>query len=163
MAECRKRRILKREWVPFAKEFTASHRLRRATVRLGDDPLLREPGLPFVALTYDPQGGRAAILLGTSDPKALVWEAAAVERPRAIYIVEEEGALVGVRGLQIQQAPGRPMVRLLFDDEPQELVRGQWTADVAYGLYLQRGGGHGEDQRDWFEAEALIEGLLQGF
>lgn len=29
-------------------------------------------------------------------------------------------------------------------------------AKLAYDLYLQRGEGHGQDQEDWFQAEALI-------
>ncbi len=157
----KKRRILKKTWEEFCKGFTSAHRLRRATIEAGEEPLLGHPGLPFVSLYYDMEEGRISIGLGTGDPQGLVREFASVVGPRAIYLMEEDEALQGIRGLQIQQAPGSPMIRLLFDDEPKELVRGQWIADVAYALYEARGGGHGEDQRDWFQAEALIQEALE--
>lgn len=30
------------------------------------------------------------------------------------------------------------------------------VARVAYLLFEQRGGGHGQDQQDWFEAERIV-------
>jgi hypothetical protein len=44
---------------------------------------------------------------------------------------------------------------------PHFLLRGetyrQQVADKAYELYLQRGGGHGQDVEDWLRAERLVQ------
>lgn len=40
----------------------------------------------------------------------------------------------------------------LSTQELQEKIR-----KVAYGLYLKRGGRHGQDWQDWLEAERLVK------
>ncbi|MBU1084087.1 MAG: DUF2934 domain-containing protein [Candidatus Omnitrophota bacterium] len=36
------------------------------------------------------------------------------------------------------------------------------TAKEAYNLYLQRGGGHGDDQSDWYTAERKVMSMIKG-
>ncbi len=35
-------------------------------------------------------------------------------------------------------------------------TKSEEVAKLAYDLYLKRGGSHGNDQEDWFQAEALL-------
>lgn len=42
---------------------------------------------------------------------------------------------------------------------PQEIAE---IAKVAYGLFERRGGGHGRDQEDWFEAERIVSARRRG-
>jgi len=157
----KKRRILKKEWESFCNSFTADHILRRASAYIGDDVIIGNPGLPFLALSYDKEGEEVNILFGDNPPDQMQRLVASIKRPRAIYLIEEAEALNSVRGVQIQQAPGKGMVRIIFDNQPPEMVRGQWTADVAYSIYLARGCCHGEDQADWFQAERLIAAAVE--
>lgn len=39
---------------------------------------------------------------------------------------------------------------------PSFTVDRQEIAKVAYGLFERRGGLHGQDQQDWFEAERIV-------
>ncbi len=160
---CKKRRILKGDWAEFCRSFTSANIMRRATVFQGNDAIIGEPGLPFLSLSYDPEVSTIAVVLGDNAPDRLAREVAAVKKPRAVYFIEEEGAEGSTRGVQIQPGPGQGMIRLLFDDEAPDAVRNQWTADIAYSIYLARGGVHGEDQGDWFQAEALIADTIARF
>jgi hypothetical protein len=39
---------------------------------------------------------------------------------------------------------------------PKPAVAPEQVTRLAYELYLQRGGGHGRDQEDWFMAERIL-------
>ena len=52
----------------------------------------------------------------------------------------------------------------MFENEIPEKVKYQWIANVAYCLFEIRGGKvHGEDQKDWYDAERLIKETVVPF
>lgn len=60
------------------------------------------------------------------------------------------------RRLRLVEAAPRPSGRAAGDERvppTQEAI-----AKVAYELYVKRGGTHGQDWTDWFQAEALLKG-----
>ncbi len=47
-------------------------------------------------------------------------------------------------------------VRRKADADPAPAAPAEEVARVAYELFEKRGGIHGHDQRDWFEAERIV-------
>ena len=153
----KKMRILKNEWPCFVKNFNRQNQLRRATLTLGEDVAVGRPGLPLVGLDYDQEKRRVDIYLGGKDIENLAHLSHGVEVPRALYLIRDEEASNPVTGVQIQGPPGTSMVYLMFEDEMPEDAKYRWTANVAYSLFEMRGEEvHGEDRKDWYEAERLI-------
>ncbi len=159
----KKTRILKKEWPNFIKEFNRQNQFRRATIFLGDDVLIGSPGLPLTGLAYDPEERKVEIYLGGTNPESLAFLAHTVNVPRAIYIIEDSDAPNPVVGLQIQGPPKTQMTYVTFQESEPGEVRSQWIANVAYALYERRGKVPGDDQRDWYEAEQLINEVANKF
>ena len=159
----KKTRILKKDWPTFIKDFNLQNQFRRAYLLVGEEPVVSEPGLPLAGLAYEPEARKIEIYFGKDDPHALTHMAHVVDIPRALYLIRDEDALNPVVGLQIQAAPGTPMVYIYFADENPYEVRAQWTSSLAYALFLERGQEHGADQHDWYNAERLIEKALAPF
>jgi hypothetical protein len=160
----KKMRILKNEWPSFVKDFNRQNQLRRATLTLGEDMVVGEPGLPLVGLVYDPEEQRVDIYLGGMDTKNLAHLSHSVEVPRAFYLIRDEEAFTPVKGVQVQGPPGTSMAYVMFKDEMPEDAKYQWIANVAYNLFEMRGEEiHGEDQKDWYEAERLIDETIKPF
>ncbi len=155
----KKQRILKKEWKQFLKDFNRMNQYRRATVQIGDDYIVGEPGMPLLGIDYDESARRVEIFLGTTDPDNLIHLAHAVDVPRAIYLIKDEEAINPVIGLQIQGAPGTKLTRIKFLDISCEDAREKWVAAVAHTLYERRGMEPGADQEDWFQAEKKIESV----
>ena len=160
----KKMRILKNEWPSFVKEFNRQNQFRRATLTLGEDVVVGEPGLPMVGLAYDTEERKVDIYLGGMDTENLAHLSHGVEVPRALYLITDEEASNPVMGVQIQGPPGTSMVYVMFENEIPEKVKYQWIANVAYCLFEIRGGKvHGEDQKDWYDAERLIKETVVPF
>jgi hypothetical protein len=160
----KKMRILKNEWPSFVKDFNRQNQFRRATLTLGEDMVVGEPGLPLVGLAYDPEERRVDIYLGGMDTENLAHLSHGVEVPRALYLIRDEEASNPVKGVQVQGPPGTAMAYVMFGDEMPEDVKYQWIANVAYSLFKMRGEKvHGEDQKDWYEAERLINETIVSF
>ena len=161
----KKMRILKNEWPSFVRDFNRQNQFRRATLTLGEEAAVGEPGMPLVGLTYDPEERRVGIYLGGMDTDNLAHLVHDVKVPRALYLIRDEEASNPVRGVQIQGAPGTDMAYLMFKDEMPEETKYQWIANVAYGLFEMRGGegAYGEDQKDWYEAERIITETVTPF
>ncbi|PXF59132.1 MAG: hypothetical protein C4B58_04245 [Deltaproteobacteria bacterium] len=160
----KKMRILKNEWPSFVKNFNRQNQFRRASLTLGEDVVVGEPGLPLVGLAYDPEERRVDIYLGGTDTENLAHLSHGVEVPRALYLITDEEASNPVVGVQIQGPPGTSMAYVMFEDEMLENVRCHWIANVAYTLFEIRGGKvHGHDQKDWYEAERLIKETIIPF
>jgi hypothetical protein len=154
----KKMRILKNEWPSFVKEFNRQNQFRRATLTLGEDVVVGEPGLPLIGLAYDTEKRKVDIYLGGMDTENLAHLSHSVEVPRALYLITDEEASNPVMGVQIQGPPGTSMTYVMFGDEMPEIVKYQWIANVAYNLFEMRGGKvYGEDQKDWYDAERLIK------
>ena len=160
----KKMRILKNEWPSFVKDFNRQNQFRRVTLTLGEDIVVGEPGLPLVGLAYDQEGRKVDIYLGGMDTENLAHLSHGVEVPRALYLITDEEASNPVMGVQIQGPPGTSMAYVMFENEMPENVRCQWIANVAYSLFEMRGGKvHGEDQKDWYDAERLIKETIITF
>ncbi len=159
----KKTRILKKDWPGFIKDFNLQNQFRRAYLLLGDRAVVSQPGLPLAGLAYEPEARKIEIYFGQDDPHALTHMVHAVEVPRALYLIRDDEAPNPVAGLQIQAAPGTPMVYIYFADENPYEVRAQWTSHLAYALFLERGREHGADQQDWYDAERRIEEALARF
>ena len=160
----KKMRILKNEWPSFVKDFNRQNQFRRATLTLGEDVIVGEPGMPLVGLAYDPEERRVDIYLGGTDTENLAHLSRGIEVPRALYLITDEEASNPVMGVQVQGSPGTGMVYVMFGDEMPEKAKYQWIANVAYSLYEMKGGkGHGDDQKDWYEAERLINETIIPF
>ena len=161
----KKTRILKNEWPSFVKNFNRQNQFRRATLSLGEDLVVGEPGMPLVGLVYNSEERKVDIYLGGTDIENLTHLSHSVEVPRALYLITDEEVSSQVMGLQVQGSPGTNMVYMMFKDEMPENVRSQWIANVAYSLFEMRGGemAHGEDQKDWYEAERLINEVIIPF
>lgn len=160
----KKMRILKNEWPSFVKDFNRQNQFRRATLTLGEDMVVGGPGLPLVGLAYDPEKRRVDIYFGGMDTENLAHLSHSVEVPRALYLIRDEEASNPVTGVQVQGPPGTDMAYVMFEDEMPEDVRCQWIANVAYSLFEMRGEKvHGEDQKDWYEAERLIDEIIIPF
>ncbi|RKX58160.1 MAG: hypothetical protein DRP37_08425 [Thermodesulfobacteriota bacterium] len=160
----KKMRILKNEWPSFVKNFNRQNQFRRASLTLGENVVVGEPGLPLVGLAYDPEKRRVDIYLGGTDTENLAHLSHGVEVPRALYLITDEEASNPVVGMQIQGPPGTSMAYVMFEDEMPENVRCHWIANVAYTLFEIRGGKvHGHDQKDWYEAERLIKETIVPF
>jgi len=157
----KKTRILKYEWPTFVKDFNRQNQFRKATLTLGERPVIAEPGLPLIGLCYNEDKRRVEIYLGGMNPESPAHLAHKVEVPRALYLIKDTEASNPVRGVQIKGAPGKDMVYVIFLDE--EPAKCEWTAMLAYSLYEMRGTTHSEDQKDWFEAERLIEKTIAPF
>ncbi len=157
----KKTRILKYEWPTFVKDFNRQNQFRRATLTLGEKSVVGGHGLPLVGLSYNEDKRRVEIYLGGMSPENPAHMAHRVEVPRALYLIRDTEACNPVRGVQIQGAPGTDMAYVVFLDE--ESAKCEWTAKLAYSLYKMRGTAHGEDQRDWFEAEKIIEKIATPF
>ncbi len=157
----KKSRILKRDWASFVKTFNRKHQLRRASLVVGDDIVNGKQGMPFLGINYDSEARKVEIVFGDVDPDQLRKVVMEVDVPRAFYLVEDDEALDGVRGIQIQPGPGRGKVLVMFDDDNPQSVRDQWVSDVAYRFYEKRGYVHGEDQQDWFMAEEGIKKVCE--
>jgi len=160
----KKTRILKNEWPSFIKDFNRQNQFRRATLTVGEDSVIGEPGLPLVGLAYDEGERKVDIYLGGMDTKNLAHLSHSVEVPRAVYLITDPEAPNPVIGAQVQGAPGTGMAYLIFKDEMSENVKCQWIANVAYSLFEIRGEKvHGEDQKDWYDAERLIKETITPF
>jgi hypothetical protein len=160
----KKMRILKNEWPSFVKDFNRQNQLRRATLTLGEEVVVGEPGLPLVGLDYDAEERRVDIYLGGTDTENLAHLSHGVEVPRALYLITDEEASNPVVGVQVQGPPGTSTAYVMFGDEMPEIVKYQWIANVAYSLFEMRGGQvYGEDQKDWYEAERLINEAITPF
>ncbi len=160
----KKMRILKNEWPSFVKDFNRQNQFRRASLTLGEDIVVGEPGLPLVGLDYDPEARKVDIYLGGMDIENLAHLSHSVEVPRAFYLIRDEEASNPVVGMQIQGPPGTSMAYVMFEDETPENVKCQWVTNVAYSLFEMRGGKvHGEEQKDWYDAETLIEETIIPF
>ncbi len=157
----KKTRILKYEWPTFVKDFNRQNQFRKATLSLGKKSVIGEPGLPLVGLCYNEDRRRMEFYFGGMDPKNPAHLAHRVEVPRAIYLIRDTEACNPVRGVQIKGAPEEDMAYVIFLDE--EPAKCEWTAMLAYNLYKMRGTIHGEDQKDWYEAERLIEEVATPF
>ena len=154
----KKMRILKNEWPSFVKDFNRQNQFRRATLSLGEDVVVGEPGMPLVGLAYDPEERRVDIYLGGTDTENLAHLSHGVEVPRALYLITDEEASNPVVGVQVQGPPRTSMAYVMLEDEMPEKVKYQWIANVGYSLFQIRGGKvYGEDQKDWYEAERLID------
>ena len=105
----KKMRILKNEWPSFVKEFNRQNQFRRATLTLGEDVVVGEPGLPMVGLAYDTEERKVDIYLGGMDTENLAHLSHGVEVPRALYLITDEEASNPVMGVQIQGPPGTSM------------------------------------------------------
>jgi hypothetical protein len=153
----KKMRILKNEWPSFVKDLNRQNQFRRAILILGEDVVVGEPGLPLVGLDYDPEERKVDIYLGGMDTENLAHLGHSVEVPRALYLIRDEEAPNPVVGVQVQGPPGTSMAYVMFEDVMPEDAKYQWIANVAYSLFEMRGEEvHGEDQKDWYEAERLI-------
>ncbi|MBW2162968.1 MAG: DUF2934 domain-containing protein [Deltaproteobacteria bacterium] len=160
----KKMRILKNEWPSFVKDFNRQNQFRRATLTLGEDVVVGEPGLPLVGLDFDPEERRVDIYLGGMDTENLAHLGHSVEVPRALYLIRDEEASNPVIGVQIQGPPRTSMAYVMFEDVMPENVKCQWITNVAYNLFEIRGEKvHGEDQKDWYEAERLINETIIPF
>jgi len=157
----KKKRILKKEWPTFIKDFNLQNQFRRAYLLAGKEPIVKEPGLPLIGLAYEPKARKIEIYFGKDNPHEVMHLAHIVEVPRGLYLIRDDEASNPVVGLQIQSAPTTPMTYLYFaKDNPYE-VRAEWTSGLAYALFLERGQEHGADQDDWYKAEKLIEDALK--
>ncbi len=159
----KKKRILKKEWADFLRDFNRRNQFRRTNITLGEDLLIGNPGMPLAGLLYQPGAKRVEVYLGGAGPEDLAFMAHAVNAPRAIYVIEDSEAPNPVVGLQIQGPPKTRMTYVTFQDSDPEEVRCQWTANVAYSLFEKRGKEPGDDQRDWYEAEQLIRSTMERF
>ena len=160
----KKTRILKNEWPSFVKDFNRQNQFRRATLSLGEDLVVGKPGMPLVGLVYDSEERRVDIYLGGTDIENLAHLSHSVEVPRALYLITGEEVSSPVMGVQVQGSPGTSMVYVMFKDEMPENIKNQWIANVAYNFFKIRGEEvHGEDQKDWYEAERLINEAIISF
>ncbi len=160
----KKMRILKNEWPSFVKDFNRQNQFRRATLGLGEDIVVGQPGMPLVGLAYDPEKRRVDIYLGGTDTENLAHLSHGIEVPRALYLITDEEAPNPVIGVQVQGPPGTSTAYVMFEDEMPEKAKYQWIANVAYSLHEMKGGkGHGDDQKDWYEAERLINETIIPF
>ncbi|MEA3386228.1 MAG: hypothetical protein U9Q89_07250 [Thermodesulfobacteriota bacterium] len=160
----KKMRILKNEWPSFVKNFNRQNQFRRTSLTLGEDVVVGGPGLPLVGLDYDPEKRKVDIYLGGMDTENLAHLSHSIEVPRALYLITDEEASNPVLGMQIQGPPGTSMAYVMFEDEIPENVRCQWVTNVAYSFFEMRGEKvHGEDQKDWYEAERLIKETMVPF
>lgn len=159
----KKTRILKKEWPDFIREFNRQNQFRRATVLLGDEVLVGSPGLPLAGLTYDPEGRRMEVCLGVSNPQDPVRVFHSVEVPRAVYLLQDDDAPNPVVGLQIQGAPKSRMSFIYLQDVNPDGARLQWIANVAFSIYEAKGKTQGDDQADWYQAEALVNEVASRF
>ena len=159
----KKTRILKKEWKQFLKDFNRMNQYRRVLVKIGEDFIVGDHGMPLLGLDYDDKSRRVEIFLGTTDPDNLVHLAHAVDVPRAIYLIRDEEAENPVVGLQIQGAPGTKLTKILFLDSSKEEAREKWVAAVAHTLYERRGMEPGADQADWYKAEEVIEAVCKNY
>ena len=118
----------------------------------------------MVGLAYDPDERIVDIYLGGTDTQNLAHLSHGVEVPRALYLITDEEASNPIVGVQVQGPPRTSMAYVMFEDEMQEKVKYQWIANVAYSLFQIRGGKvYGEDQKDWYEAERLIDEITTPF
>ncbi len=159
----KKTRILKKEWPDFVKDFSRQNQFRRVTLLLGDDVLVGSPGLPLAGVTYDPEDRKLEVYLGISDSGDPVRAFHSVEVPRAIYLIKDDDAPNPVVGLQIQGAPKTRMSFVYLQDSDPDEARFQWIANVAFSIYEARGKTPGDDQADWFQAEALVNEVASRF
>ncbi len=162
MAE-KKIRILKRDWETFLKDFNRMNQSRPATVSIGDDYIVGDPGMPLLGLDYDEHARRVEIFLGTTDPDNLTHLAHVVEVPRAIYLIRDDDAPNPVVGVQIQAGPGTKMTRISFLEDSQETAREKWVSAISHTIYERRGMEPGSDQEDWFTAEEIIESVCSEY
>jgi hypothetical protein len=160
----KKTRILKNEWPNFVKNFNRQNQFRRTTLGLGEAKIVDEPGMPLVGLAYDSEERKIDVYLGGTDTKDLAHLSHSVDVPRALYLITDENTYNSVAGLQIQGSPGTSMLFVMFKDEIPENGKTQWISKLAYNLFQTRGEMvYGEDQKDWYEAEKLINETVRSF
>ena len=159
----KKTRIIKSEWPSFIKNFNRQNQFRTAILFLGDKAIVDEPGMVLLGLAYEQKTNLIGIYCGGQDkdsPSNLVHT---INGPRAIYLERDYDAPNPVTGLSIQGAAGTPTAYLMFLDVMAEETKRRWTSDIAYCIYEGRGMGHGYDEQDWHEEEAIIEKISKSF